>query len=88
MSETITLTTQDLTIIVEHTEGIKYLVKIKQSVDKDINEIKKMPIVAKSMEEATNIALDKAINYFLRVSMFAKKAGYQLIALKEEQVNK
>lgn len=83
MAETRELKTPELTIIIEHVQGEKYLAKIKQSSEKDVNEIKKVPIQAKSMDMAIGAALDEAFNYFLMIRLFTKRAECQLTELIE-----
>ncbi|MBD5584433.1 MAG: hypothetical protein HDQ88_05075 [Clostridia bacterium] len=83
MHETRELRTQDLTIIVEHAQDEKYLAKIKQSSEKDVNEIKKIAIQAKSMDMAMDKALDEALIYFMMIRLFTTKAEHQLTELME-----
>lgn len=83
MAKTRELKTQELTIIVEHIHDEKYLAKIKQSSEKDVNEIKKVPIQATSMDMAVGAALNEAFNYFLMIRLFTKRAECQLTELIE-----
>lgn len=79
--------TQDLTILVEHVQDNDYIVKIKQSTEKDINEIKKIHVRAASMEMAKRTALNEAFNYFLMIRLFTNKAERQLTDLIERLKN-
>ena len=84
MTKTLELQTENLTISIEHIKDDRYLIKIKQHVNSDVNEIKKIPVNAQSIQHARDIAIGQAFDYILSIKLFAIRAENEIQELVEQ----